>query len=147
MSAPKSVSVGEAKKLLDEGYVYVDVRSEPEFEAAHVPGALNVPLNHKGPQGMVPNPDFMTVMQAAFAKDEKLVVACKSGGRSKRAVGLLEQAGFTQIVEMPAGIDGARDAFGRPLKGWVQEGLPTEPGSPEGQRYSDVKQRSPGGAA
>lgn len=147
MSAPKSVSVDEAKKLLDEGYVYVDVRSEPEFEAAHVPGALNVPLNHKGPQGMVPNPDFMPVMQAAFAKDEKLVVACKSGGRSKRAVALLAQAGFTQVVEMAAGIDGARDPFGRPLKGWVQEGLPTEPGSPAGQRYSDVKQRSPGGAS
>ncbi|HEY6725916.1 MAG TPA: rhodanese-like domain-containing protein [Polyangiaceae bacterium] len=146
MSAPKIVSVDEAKKLLDEGYVYVDVRSEPEFEAAHVPGALNVPLNHRAPQGMVPNPEFMSVMQAAFAKDEKLVVGCKSGGRSRRAVGLLEQAGFTDVVEMAAGIDGGRDAFGRALKGWVQEGLATEAGSPEGQRYSDVKQRSPGGA-
>lgn len=146
MSAPKSVSVDEAKKLLDEGYVYVDVRSEPEFEAAHVPGALNVPLNHRGPQGMVPNPEFMSVMQAAFAKDEKLVVGCKSGGRSRRAVGLLEQAGFTDVVEMAAGIDGGRDAFGRALKGWVQEGLATEAGSPEGRRYSDVKQRSPGSA-
>lgn len=144
MSAPKSVSVDEAKKLLDEGYVYVDVRSEPEFEAAHVPGALNVPLSHRGPQGLVPNPEFMSVMQAAFAKDEKLVVGCKSGGRSRRAAGLLEQAGFTEVVEMSAGIDGGRDAFGRALKGWVQEGLATEAGAPDGQRYSDVKQRAPG---
>lgn len=146
MSTPKSVSVEEAKKLLEEGYVYVDVRSEQEFEASHVPGALNVPLNHRGPQGMVPNPDFMNVMQAAFGKDEKLVVGCKSGGRSRRAVGLLEQAGFTNVVEMGAGMDGGRDAFGRSLKGWVQEGLATEAGNPEGQRYDDVKQRSPAGA-
>jgi rhodanese-related sulfurtransferase len=145
VSAPKSVSVDEAKKLLDEGYVYVDVRSEPEFEAAHVPEALNVPLNHRGPQGMVPNPEFMDVMQKAFAKDEKLVVGCKSGGRSRRAAVLLEQAGFTEVVEMAAGLDGGRDAFGRPLAGWLQAGLPTEAGSPAGRRYSDVKQRPPGG--
>lgn len=145
MSAPKTVSVDEAKKLLDQGYVYVDVRSEPEFEAAHVPGALNVPLNHQGPGGMVPNPDFMSVMQTAFAKDEKLVVGCKSGGRTKRAVALLVQAGFTDLAEMMPGIDSGRDAFGRPLQGWLQEGLPTESGSPEGQRYSDVKQRTGGG--
>ena len=147
MAAPKTVSVDEAKKLLDQGYVYVDVRHEPEFEAAHVPGALNVPLNHQGPRGMAPNPDFMSVMQTSFAKDEKLVVGCKSGGRSKRAAGLLVEAGFTEVVEMAAGIDGARDAFGRPLKGWLQEGLPTEQGSPQGQRYSDVKQRTAGGSS
>jgi rhodanese-related sulfurtransferase len=146
VSVPKTVSVDEAKKLLDQGYVYVDVRSEPEFEAAHVPGALNVPLNHQGPGGMVTNPDFMSVMQTAFAKDEKLIVGCKSGGRTKRAVGLLVQAGFTDVMELTPGIDSGRDAFGRPLKGWLQEGLPTEQGSPEGQRYSDVKQRTPGGS-
>lgn len=144
MSAQKTISVEQAKQLLDQGYVYVDVRSEPEFEASHVPGALNVPLNQMGPGGMTPNPDFVSVMEAAFAKDEKLVLGCKSGGRSKRALQLLLQAGYTETFEMGTGFEGSRDAFGRPLKGWLQEGLPTESGSPPGQSYADVKQRRPG---
>lgn len=144
MAAQKSISVEQAKELLEQGYVYVDVRSEPEFEASHVPGALNVPLNQMGPSGMAPNPDFVSVMETAFAKDEKIVLGCKSGGRSKRALQLLLQAGFTQAVEMGTGFEGSRDPFGRPLKGWLQEGLPTESGSPEGQSYAAVKQRRPG---
>lgn len=143
MSASKSISVEEAEQLLEEGYVYVDVRSEPEFEAAHVPGAVNVPINHRGAQGMVPNPDFVSVMERAFAKDAKLVVGCKSGGRSKRAVAALEQAGFSELAELSAGFEGSRDAFGRAVPGWLQAGLPVETGLPEGQRYQDVQQRSP----
>jgi rhodanese-related sulfurtransferase len=43
MSEIKSVSPEQAQSLLD------DVRSEPEFEQGHVPGAVNVPLMHMGP--------------------------------------------------------------------------------------------------
>jgi rhodanese-related sulfurtransferase len=62
----RTVTPEEAAALLAEGYVYVDVRSEPEFEAGHVPGALNVPLLHQGPGGMSANPEFLSVMQQAF---------------------------------------------------------------------------------
>jgi rhodanese-related sulfurtransferase len=139
----RSVSPEEAAALLAEGYVYVDVRSEPEFEAGHVPGALNVPLLHQGPGGMTPNPEFLSVMQQAFGKGEKMVVGCKAGGRSKKAVDQLAQAGFSELTDMSAGWDGARDAFGRAVPGWSKLGLPIEAGKPGGQAYSDVKQRSP----
>lgn len=133
----------EAAALLAEGYVYVDVRSEPEFEAGHVPGALNVPLLHQGPGGMSDNPEFLAVMQQSFAADEKLVVGCKAGGRSKRAVATLTQAGFRDLAEMSAGWDGSRDAFGSAVPGWSKRGLPVEQGKPAGQAYADVKQRKP----
>jgi rhodanese-related sulfurtransferase len=141
--AIRSVSPEEASALLAEGYVYVDVRSEPEFEAGHVPGALNVPLMHAGPAGMTANPEFLSVMQQAFGKDEKLIVGCKAGGRSKKAADQLAQAGFTELTDMTAGWDGARDAFGRVVPGWSKQGLPVEPGNPPGQAYTDVKQRKP----
>jgi len=141
--AIRSVSPEEAAQLLADGYVYVDVRSEPEFEAGHVPGALNVPLSHRGPAGLTPNPEFLSVMQQAFATSEKLVVGCKSGSRSKRAAEQLAQAGFSELTEMSAGWDGARDAFGRVLTGWSKLGMPSEPGAPAGQAYADVKQRKP----
>jgi rhodanese-related sulfurtransferase len=139
----KSVSPEEAAALLAEGYVYVDVRSEPEFEAGHVPGALNVPLLHQGPGGLVPNPEFLSVMQQAFGSAEKLIVGCKAGGRSKKAVDQLGQAGFTDLADMSAGWDGSRDAFGRPVPGWSKKSLPVEQGKPAGQAYADVKNRTP----
>jgi rhodanese-related sulfurtransferase len=137
------VTPEEAAALLAEGYVYVDVRSEPEFEAGHVPGALNVPLLHQGPAGMTANPEFLAVMQQAFAPEEKLVVGCKAGGRSKKAVDALSQAGFKDLADMSAGWEGSRDAFGRAVPGWSKKELPVEQGKPSGQAYSDVKQRKP----
>ena len=141
--AIRSVSTEEAAALLADGYVYVDVRSEPEFEAGHVPGALNVPLSHQGPAGLTPNPEFLSVMQQAFDSGEKMVVGCKMGGRSKRAVEQLAKAGFSELAEMSAGFDGARDAFGSVTPGWSKVGLPVEQGKPAGQAYADVKQRAP----
>jgi rhodanese-related sulfurtransferase len=137
----KTVTPEEAQALLEQGYVYVDVRSEPEFESGHPAGALNVPISFMGPGGLEPNPDFVAVMGKAFAKDEKLVVGCKTGGRSRKAVAMLSSAGFTTLADMIAGFAGSRDAFGRPAPGWSQKGLPVETGAPEGRSYADVKKR------
>ena len=90
---------------------------------------------------MQPNPEFLSVMEQAFAKDEKLVLGCKSGGRSKRAATLLTGAGFTDVVDMGAGWDGSRDAFGRLTPGWSASTLPKEVGTTERQSYAFVKQR------
>lgn len=143
MAEVKSVTPEQVQTLLEQGYVYVDVRSEPEFEEAHIPGALNVPLMHLGPSGMQPNPDFVSVMTSAFGKDEKLVVGCKAGPRSRRAAMLLIQNGFEDVSEMQGGFVAGRDAFGRLLPGWTHKGLPTEAGRKAGQAYDDVKRRSP----
>jgi len=137
----KQVTPEEAAKLLEQGYVYVDVRSEPEFEQGHPPGAVNVPISHASPAGMTPNEEFVEVMKRAFPGDARLVVGCKAGPRSKRAVAMLEQAGFTDLCEMSAGFSGTRDAFGRPVPGWSSAGLPVETGTPAGQSYADVKSR------
>lgn len=137
------MSPEEAAALLEQGWVYVDVRSEPEFEAGHVPGALNVPLMNMGPGGMTPNPEFMTVMQQSFGKDEKLLLGCRSGGRSRRAADMLAGVGYSQLADLLPGWEGSRDAFGRATPGWSKKDLPVEAGAPEGQRYADVKSRAP----
>ena len=143
MTEIKAVSPQEAAELLEQGHVYVDVRSEPEFEAGHPEGALNVPLLNAGPVGLVPNPDFLTVMEQAFGKDEPLVIGCKAGGRSKRAAEMLAKAGFSQLADQVAGFDAGKDAFGRALPGWGRTALPVGKGKPAGQAYADVKARTP----
>lgn len=122
----KRISPEEAQKLIDEeGYVYLDVRSIPEFEAGHPSGAYNVPLMHMGQAGMEPNPDFLDVVQANFPKDAKLVVGCKSGGRSQRAAQHLLQAGYQHVIDQRAGFAGATDSFGQLAEaGWEPKQLP-----------------------
>jgi rhodanese-related sulfurtransferase len=139
----KAVSPQEAAELLKQGHVYVDVRSEPEFEEGHPEGALNVPLLNAGPVGLAPNPEFLSVMESAFGKDEPLVIGCKAGGRSKRAVEMLAKAGFSQLSDQVAGFDAGKDAFGRALPGWGRTALPVGKGKPAGQAYADVKLRKP----
>lgn len=143
MADIKPVTPEEAAQLLSQGHVYVDVRSEPEFEAGHPEGALNVPLLDAGPVGLVPNPDFLAVMEQAFGKDEPLVIGCKAGGRSKRAAEMLAKAGFSQLSDQVAGFDAGKDAFGRAVPGWSRTALPVGKGKPAGQAYADVKQRQP----
>lgn len=136
-----SVTPEQAQELIRTGVTYVDVRSEAEFVQGHPPGAVNVPVAIPGPSGMVPNPDFVSVMNAAFEKTQQLIIGCMAGGRSRRAAEMLEKAGYTQLSDMTAGWAGSRDAFGRPLPGWSQRGLPVESGLPESSSYSAIKAR------
>lgn len=130
MSAVRRVSPAEAKRLVDEeGYVYVDVRSIPEFEAERPAGSVNVPFMHQGPAGLTPNAEFVTEMTKAFPRDAKLILGCRSGNRSLRAANVLIQQGYTNVIDQRAGMDAARDPFGAITEpGWRAAGLPVESG-------------------
>jgi rhodanese-related sulfurtransferase len=138
----KTVTPREARQLLDEGYVYVDVRSEAEYDEGHVDGARNVPIAHASSMGMQPNPDFVSVMERNFPKDAKLVLGCQAGGRSTRACQMLEAAGFTDLVNMDGGFLGRRDPMGGMAQpGWVQEGFPTSASAGEGCDYESMARK------
>jgi rhodanese-related sulfurtransferase len=140
MTDTKRISPEEANRLLLEGYTYVDVRTVEEFEAGHPAGSVNVPIVFAGG---VQNPDFLRVMKAAFRADGKIIVGCKSGGRSARAAQALAAAGFTDVVDQRAGWEGSRNAFGQLAEpGWSPAGLPTEGGSPAARSWQDMKMKS-----
>ena len=139
----KRVSPLEAKKLIDEeGYLYLDVRSEPEYGAGHPSGAHNIPIMHAGPGGMQPNIEFLNIAQALYARDAKIIVGCRSGQRSQRAAELLTSAGFTNVVDQRAGFEGTRDNVGGVVEaGWGSVGLPSETATP-GASYAELKLRA-----
>ena len=62
----KRISPEEAAAKMEEGYVYLDVRSVPEFETGHPKGAYNIPLMHAGRSGMTPNAAFMEEVVKTF---------------------------------------------------------------------------------
>lgn len=143
MSTITRISPAEAHAKMAEGYTYVDVRSEPEFQDGHPEGAVNVPLLQQAGPGMAPNPDFLKVMTTLFAKDAKMVLGCRSGGRSMKAGEMLLGAGYGPLLEQRAGWDGARDAFGQVLEaGWSRAGLPVATGAPTGTSYADLKKKA-----
>ncbi len=139
MADIKRVSPEEAEQLLARGYTFIDVRSESEYEAGHVPAARNVPIQHVTAAGMTPNADFLSVMQRCFGTDSKLLVGCRSGGRSMKAASVLAGAGFTDVVDLRTGWEGCRGTFGQLEPGWGKKGLPVETGQPEGCCYADLK--------
>lgn len=139
------VSPQQAAELLSDGYVYLDVRSAPEFEQGHPEGALNIPLLNADPaRGMLPNPDFLKVAEKVLPKDARIVVGCMSGHRSFRAAQVLLDNGWSDVVDQRAGFGGARDpATGAVTEaGWHETGLPTADGQPEGQCYQDLRTKA-----
>ncbi len=67
----------EARVLLDsdEGWTFVDVRTQEEFDMGHPDGAWHIPIGFRDAATgqMVPNPDFLAVIKKHFAPDAKLV--------------------------------------------------------------------------
>ncbi len=84
------MTVTELKELIDSGakdFVLLDVRNPNEYEIARIPGSVLVPL-----------PDLENGDGVAKVKDllngQRLVVHCKMGGRSAKAIALLKEAGI-----------------------------------------------------
>jgi rhodanese-related sulfurtransferase len=102
------ITTDQTEELLEEGVTFIDVRTEEEFRDGHVPGAINIPVSLASAGGMQPNPDFLAVVKRNFERTEKLIVACKAGGRSAKAAAELQSAGFSEVFDMTAGFHGSK---------------------------------------
>ena len=118
--------------------IYLDVRTEAEFEAGHPAGARNVPIVFFDPATRQPklNPDFLATVRRHLPPATKLVIGCQSGGRSQRACEILADAGYTDVANVSGGFGGARE---HGVRGWRDLGLPVENGSPPGRSHADLK--------
>jgi sulfur-carrier protein adenylyltransferase/sulfurtransferase len=92
-SGVPEITVEELKRRLDakEDFVLVDVREPHEFQICNLNGKL-IPL------GELPR----RVNELDPAKE--MVVHCRSGARSARAVAFLRQAGFARVSNLAGGI-------------------------------------------
>lgn len=73
----------------------IDVRSEDEFAAYHLDGAIN--YNYLGP-------DFLEQLEAMDPATEYLVY-CRSGRRSVRACTLMRNAGIEKLIHLDGGMN------------------------------------------
>ena len=144
MMTIKHVTVQQAQQKQASGATYLDVRSIPEFEQGHPPGAFNVPLLHLDPRSgqMRPNTEFLSVVKANFPPDTPMVIGCKMGGRSQQACEILSSAGFHDVANVLGGWSGAPQ-MGH--AGWLQAGLPVEASADEAHEYTGLHKKAAGG--
>jgi adenylyltransferase/sulfurtransferase len=85
------ITVTELSKLIDNpDYVIVDVRNPSEWEIGRIPNTTLIPLPD------IENGNGVEKVRALVG-NHKLVVHCKLGGRSLKALGILKQAGIDGI--------------------------------------------------
>lgn len=77
-----SFNLAEAKERASAGSIWVDVRTQDEYEKGHSEGAINMPLN------------LLKLKSRMLDADKHYIIYCNSGRRSEAAVHLLGEDGF-----------------------------------------------------
>jgi rhodanese-related sulfurtransferase len=111
--------------MLETGeWAYLDVRTTQEQEQVGVvdmpeygPGLVTVTSHVPGPRGMAfDKEDWIEKVRKEFPdKQQKMVVGCAAGVRSKAAASVLEADGYTEVSELDDGYNGWRSR-GLPVK-------------------------------
>lgn len=113
----------------------LDVRTPEEYLfVGHAPMAWKIPLAaqsyewdvEKAQFPMKPLPDFVSRVQQVAKPGDKILVICRSGGRSAMAVNALARAGFTNVHNIIDGMegDGNGDSDSLSSGGWKNSGCP-----------------------
>lgn len=103
-----NVDVSKARQMIEGGEVFLlDVRTPAEFNTAHIEGAVLIPLKNVPAQDPVELPagELLAARISEVPTDKKILVYCKTGGRSATACDLLVEDGRENVYNMEGGID------------------------------------------
>jgi rhodanese-related sulfurtransferase len=97
------IDVNEAKEMIENGAVVIDVREPHEYQAGHVPDAKLIPVNS------------VYARRDELPKDKDIVFVCAVGQRSALACEMAAAAGLTRLYNLEGGTEA-----------WIKSGLPVE---------------------
>ncbi len=122
--------------------LFLDVRTEAELMFVGMTGEVDVQVpfvelahptawdEKNNRLQLVPHPSFLATVEAALArkglgKADKVLVMCRSGDRSAKAVNALAAAGYANVWSVYDGFEGDLSKEGhRTVNGWKNAGLP-----------------------
>lgn len=92
---PVDLSIEETKELIEsqEDLLILDVRTTEEFNQGHIEGAQQISVDDLKDR----------VQELEDYKDKSVLVYCRSGNRSSKAVNILLDNGFSNIYHMSEG--------------------------------------------
>jgi rhodanese-related sulfurtransferase len=85
------INASEFELRIQEQPIVIDIRNKNEFNAEHVEGALNIPL------------DYINEHLAEFPKDKPFIMHCAGGYRSMIAASILKSRGWNNFVDVEGG--------------------------------------------
>jgi rhodanese-related sulfurtransferase len=100
LQASEGVDAAQAQSMGKQGALLLDVREPAEYSEVHASNTKLIPLGQLDSR----------LQELAVHKDQPIVVMCRSGRRSARAVSMLQEAGFTQVSNMKGGMIAWEDA-------------------------------------
>jgi len=100
-SRVRQIPAAEALRDRTPDTVLLDVREPMEWNMAHIPGAVLVPLS-----------DIEEKVESAVPRDSKVIIYCASGNRSAVAADKMQDMGYADVASMAGGISGWADAGG-----------------------------------
>ena len=91
----ESITTTELRDVLSQGFqgLLIDVREPEEHAVARINGSRLIPLKTL--------PDLLS----SLPRDQQILVHCKAGGRSAKAVRLLLDNGFSRVKNVAGGMD------------------------------------------
>ena len=93
---PRDINKGVKDCAATEGALLLDVREADEYNAGHIPKAVNLPLSR-----------IATVVKLVPDRGTPLFLYCLTGNRSNSAVGALKRMGYEKLTNI-GGIRGWR---------------------------------------
>jgi phage shock protein E len=88
-SSNNEFSIDTVNSDVENGALFLDVRTPEEYADSYISGAENFPLQDLQ-QGKTPQAEIQ----------DKIYVYCRSGNRSAEAKSILEQSGYTNVVDL-----------------------------------------------
>lgn len=95
----RSLNFEQAKQKVEEGAVWLDLRSTDQYEKQHLPGSLNLPI------------ESLRYQAGSLASDRHYVLYSNSGGRSVAAAFLLTERGF-EVSVLAGGLNAVEEDIG-----------------------------------
>ncbi|MDR9433235.1 MAG: rhodanese-like domain-containing protein [Spiribacter sp.] len=96
-----AIDTTEATLLYNrDAAVFVDIRNENAYQSSHLPGAINIPMEHLDKQQD----------RLKRFKDRAIVVYCDRGQRTLKAVQALQAQGWSPVHQLRGGLDAWREA-------------------------------------
>jgi len=107
IQSSNQISAASAHEKYQAGAFFLDVRTQEEFNQAHIHGSTLIPL------------DELSLRMNELPRSADIVVVCGTGRRSLEGMNILKQAGFNRVSCLTGG-----------LEAWIAAGYPVESAGP-----------------